>query len=431
LFYGRDGEWIIWTPQGYYAASPSGDKHVGWHINEGAAKAARFVTAAQLKKHFYRPDIIRRAIELANAREAIEEARETDFSLNELLTRRPPAFSVTTPEDNSKVGRSPTDLTLGVDANLDTVEGYDVIVNGRKVISRTQGSPAGQNSEDHEVNFQIPLSSGKNQIEIIAYNAVGKTVREISVEHTGQPDLDKRGTLYILAIGVDKYLNFSDQNLDFAEADAGAFREMLDKRAGPLHNAVESRLLATEGGSAPTAENIRSALSDLRNAGPRDTIVVFLAGHGINEGPDYLFLATDAARNDDGKFKPATVVSWRDLHKTLESSRGQRILLLDTCYAGNAYNSRLIKDAADDKIAVLAATDAETLAHEKPELGHGVFTYSLLKGLEGSADIEGDGRVQLGELTEFVLKRVVKLTGGEQTPTAHISSGRYFPLAGK
>lgn len=429
LFYGQDGEWIMWTPQGYYAASPSGDKHVGWHINEGQAKAARYVTAGQLKQHFYRPDIIKRSLELASAREAIDEAQKTDFSVNELLTRRPPSFAVTTPQDNSKVGGSPTDLTLGVDANLDTVEGYDVTVNGRRVISRTQGSPAGQNSEDHEVNFQIPLSSGKNQIEIVAYNAVGKTVRELTVEHTGQPDLDKRGTLYILAIGVDKYLNFSDQNLDFAEIDANAFRRMLGERAGPLHDAVESQLLATAGEAAPTAENIRAALRDLSKSGPRDTVVVFLAGHGINQGPDYLFLATDAASNDVGKFKPATVVSWRDLHKTLESSRGQRILLLDTCYAGNAYNSRLIKDAADDKIAVLAATDAETLAHEKPELGHGVFTYSLLKGIEGAADIKGDGRVQVGELAEFVTQRVVKLTGGEQTPTAHISSGRFFALA--
>jgi hypothetical protein len=30
--------------------------------------------------------------------------------------------------------------------------------------------------------------------------------------------------------------------------------------------------------------------------------------------------------------------------------------------------------AADDQVVVLAATDAETVAHEKPGLGHGVFT---------------------------------------------------------
>jgi uncharacterized caspase-like protein len=115
----------------------------------------------------------------------------------------------------------------------------------------------------------------------------------------------------------------------------------------------------------------------------------------------------------------------------MESTRGERILLLDTCYSGNAYNERLIKDAADDQVVVLAATDAETLAHEKPALGHGVFTYALLQGLNGSADSEKDGRIQLGELSDFVRQLVVRLTDGEQTPTAHMSAGRNFVLSGR
>lgn len=431
MFYGRNGEWIIWTPQGFYAASPQGDKYVGWHINKGDAKAARFVTAAQLKKHFYRPDIIKRALELASARKAIEEAKITGFSLGELQTRRPPAFSVSTPQNKSKVGRSPTDLTLRVNANLDMIEGYDITVNGRRVISRKEGSPAGKIPEDHEVNFQIPLSSGKNNIEITAYNAVGKTSHELEIEHTGEPDLDKRGTLYVVSIGVNKYLNFTGQDLDFAAIDAEAFREVLIKKTGALHNNVESILLATEGKLTPRAKNIRSALDTLSKAGPRDTIMVFMAGHGINEGADYLFLPSDAAVNESGIFKRSSVVSWRDIHKTLESTRGQRLMFLDTCFSGNAYNSRMIKDAADDQIAILAATDAETLAQELPKLKHGVFTYSLLEGLKGSADIKKDGRVQAGELSEFVKKNVVKITRGKQTPTSHFSSGRFFVLSGK
>jgi uncharacterized caspase-like protein len=189
-------------------------------------------------------------------------------------------------------------------------------------------------------------------------------------------------------------------------------------------------LLATQGGISPTAQNIRAALRDFKErALPRDTVIIFLAGHGINQGPNYMFLGTDAMANDAGILAPATVISWRDLDEILENSRGQRILLVDTCHAGNAYNARLIKDAADDKIAVLAATDVETLAREEPELGHGVFTYSLLRGLDGSADSERDGQVQIGELSEFTTKNVIKLTQGKQTPTAYIASGQYFVLA--
>jgi WD40 repeat protein len=53
LFYAREGEWVMWTPQGYYASSPGGDALVGWHINRGPDKAADFVTARQLRQHFF------------------------------------------------------------------------------------------------------------------------------------------------------------------------------------------------------------------------------------------------------------------------------------------------------------------------------------------------------------------------------------------
>src|SRR5262249_33654749 len=32
IFRGEDGEWVIWTPQGYYTGSPGADKIVGWQI---------------------------------------------------------------------------------------------------------------------------------------------------------------------------------------------------------------------------------------------------------------------------------------------------------------------------------------------------------------------------------------------------------------
>jgi len=170
-------------------------------------------------------------------------------------------------------------------------------------------------------------------------------------------------------------------------------------------------------------------MKDLAKAKPEDTIVVFLAGHGVNEGPDYYFLPTDAAADKKGKLEPSTVISWRDLNEIIETSRGERILLVDTCHAGNAYNARLVKDAADERIAVLAATDAETLAEEQPDLGHGVFTFALIKGLDGQADKDRDGSVEVGELSKFSVEQVVKMTSGSQTPTAYITPGRSFVLS--
>lgn len=85
-------------------------------------------------------------------------------------------------------------------------------------------------------------------------------------------------------------------------------------------------------------------------------------------------------------------------------------MLVDTCHSGNAFNARLIKDAADASIAVYAATDAETLAQERPKLGHGVFTYAVIEGLKGGADVSKDNVVQAEELSAYVSNLVRKLT---------------------
>ncbi|MGI9385615.1 MAG: caspase family protein, partial [Methyloligellaceae bacterium] len=415
LFHSRNGEWVMWTPQGYYAASPKGDKHVGWHINQGAAKAARLVTAAQLKRHFYRPDIVKRAILLRSARAAVKAARGTDFALGDLLRRQPPAVAFVTPENGATTSKSPASVTLRLAANRDPAERIDVTVNGRRVVSRAlkRQEAAG------DLTLEVPLSAGSNRILVAVHNAVGRTLKELVLEHSGARDLDRRGTLFVLSIGVDAYPNFKGQNLQFAGADARALHAMLIDKAGPLHAKVKSLLLADKGTGAPNAKNIRDALKLLRQAGPRDTIVVFLAGHGVNDGADYLFLPTDARRKGKA-WQAQSVVDWRALQDTLQSTRGRRILLVDTCHAGNAFNARLVKDAADASIVVFAATDADTLAQERPALKHGVFTHAILQGLKGAADAVPDRNVRVRELSNFVTETVKSLTKGAQEPTFYV-----------
>ena len=58
LFRGADGEWVMWTPEGFYTGSPGADSIVGWQINQGPDKEARYVTAGQLRKALHRPDLV-------------------------------------------------------------------------------------------------------------------------------------------------------------------------------------------------------------------------------------------------------------------------------------------------------------------------------------------------------------------------------------
>lgn len=422
LFHAENGEWVLWTPQGYFAASPDGDEYVGWQVNQGADRESRFVTAAQLKQHFYRPDIVRRAFLLGSAREAVAEAANTQFSLEELLRRAPPDFSIASPVDGTRIGTVEAEVGLSIpDASASTVE---ATVNGRRVAAKLEA--ASRPGQTHVL--RLPLSEGENRVVIAATNDVGRSERRLTLFGRGAGGLGARGRLYLISVGVDAYPNLGNQNLDFAGADARAFHKAMLERAGPLHADVSSVLLAKGGDREPTAQNLRVALRLFSQAKPEDTVVLFLAGHGVNDGPDYLFLPGDARRKD-GKWDIRSVVHWRSLQSVLEAAQGRRIMLVDTCHAGNAFNPRLVKDAEDAAIAIFAATDAETLAQERPDLKHGVFTYSVLKGLAGAADQRADRQIEENELSVYVADAVSKLTGGKQKPEILLARPSDFVLS--
>ena len=414
LFHASDGQWVMWTPQGYFDASPDGDDLIGWHVNRGADKAASFFTAAQLKRHFYRPDIIANAIRLASADGAVSRADKTEFSFDALTSRSPPAFKVLAIEPQIVDEAMTLKLALSFAPSNDPPQRLNIVVNGSNSHVSTKGLPG---TGGGEATIEAVGASGRNLIEINVQNAVGTTTRRLAVD---APKIagTTRKRLIVLAIGVNDYQTL-DQDLSFAAADANAIFNGVKTFAGNLHQRIIGKLLADGAREAPTAANIREALKLLQKAEPEDTVIVFLAGHGINQGDDYLFLPRDA-RLEGERWRPETVVDWRNLQTTLETVKGRRIMVIDTCHAGNAFNPRLIKDADDANITVLAATDAETLAEERASLGHGVFTHAILRGLRGEADTGADGAIHARELGSFVEKTVSKITEGKQQPVAHL-----------
>jgi uncharacterized caspase-like protein len=49
-------------------------------------------------------------------------------------------------------------------------------------------------------------------------------------------------------------------------------------------------------------------------------------------------------------------------------------------------------------------------------MGHGIFTYYLLKGLNGEADIDGDKLVSADEISLYLKKMARDTTKGAQNP---------------
>lgn len=440
FFHGIDGEWVMWTPQGYYMSSPNGDTMVGWQINKGSDQTADYVTAKQLRTHFYRPDIVQRAIFLASATNAVAEARSAELSLSDLLKRRPPAFDIISPQHGAHATATPVELRLQLEPNADPIEAIEVLVNGRQATTPTLRNATARLASlgVPERRIEVPLEQGENNIRIVARNQVGQTIRDFILFHDKPGILDARGTLYVLAIGVNKYPHLPPicgdgrQNCDlrYADEDARAFRDVLVKQVGPLHKDIKTLLLAQNGDKPPTRANIEDALGEmLGKAGPEDTTVLFVAGHGVNDGlnRDYLFLPQDAQPADSGGWRKSTVVPWIVLQNALHNTQGRRLMFVDTCHSGGAYNARLVNDAANATIIVFSATDPQTLSWEFDHLAHGAFTYALIHGLGGKARTS-DGSVTVLGLGAFIADEVASLTNDRQQPTFHISGAKNFRL---
>jgi len=163
-----------------------------------------------------------------------------------------------------------------------------------------------------------------------------------------------------VAVGVSDYQEDS-LDLRYAADDAKALHRILVTQQGKAYQKVESVLLADDAKTPPTASQIKNALNLFDKATEDDTVVLFLSGHGVNEDRDYYLLPRDAQQQQNRWHQPS-VVKWRMLQDALENTQGRRILLVDTCHSGNAFNSRLVKEATDAKIVVISATDRTRIA---------------------------------------------------------------------
>jgi WD40 repeat protein len=420
IFQGADGEWAIWTPQGYYAASPAASELLGWQINRGTDKTADFITAGQLRQRLNRPSVVAKAIELGSAEDAVRGAHGTEFKLTDLVTRAVPHLRILSPASPLLAKTSgEAAVKIALDATPDPVIRLRIQVNGRQLDDVLPGSgratfPAG------EQTIKVPLALGKNVIAITAQNAVGWSREEdatLRITSEGPGMLDRRGTLYILAIGAASNPALSDRckpepncGLAYAPEDAEAFAASMDRSLGPSHGWVARRILITgkRKEDEPTAANISEALSAFSRTQPNDTVAVFIAGQGINEGQNYFFVPADAppARNGPA---PESALPWRVIEDAIANAKGRRLLFLDVNHSPGAYNPAFGAEAYYANVVVYSAARWNQQGRDIRAFGHGVFTQALIEGLSGAPEAKKSGRSGALQLREYLQRRIPEL----------------------
>jgi WD40 repeat protein len=422
-------EWVAWTPQGYYAASPGGERLMGWQVSNGPDKFASFYPASRFRASLYRPDVISRLLTEGSLEAALKAADDkkgvTKTEVIEVDEVLPPRATLVAPGVKGGKTASPTvEVEAAAEgAGKHPVVSLQLLLDGRpyqggKGLRQVTAAPGAKVVQ----KWMVELPEGEHTLRVLARSAASMGLSDDLEITRGKPPESKH--LYLLAVGINAY---ADKNikLECAVNDARELEKTFKERSKEVFD-VESRLLTDE---QATRARVLAGLKWLKEKmKPQDQAVIFYAGHGEQDGKSFYLLPQDV----DVKDLKKTGISGDELKQALTDMPGKVLLLLDACHSGaiGKVVNEMARDLADDDCGVVvmcAALGKETAGEAN---GHGFFCRALIEGLEGQGQKNKvDGRVYQHHLEQYVIDRVEVLSNKEQHPTTAKPTLPPFPLA--
>ena len=232
---------------------------------------------------------------------------------------------------------------------------------------------------------------------------------------------------YALVVGISRYKNVPEKNqLQFPERDADSMYTVLISAEGGQFPAQNVHKLI---GPQATLANLRLELERWLPSVAKDDdrVLIYFAGHGIVSGGKAYLAPYDVTEDMAHSGYPMD-----DLGAVIGSRihAKWKVLLTDACHSGaitpeadRAQVNKSLLDLNQSLFSLTAGRDRE-VSYESPKWGggHGIFTYYVIKGMEGEADADGDGRVTADELAEYVHTNVRNDTSEQQNPTSERGS---------
>lgn len=251
-----------------------------------------------------------------------------------------------------------------------------------------------------------------------------------SLENTGV----HTGKTFVLLIGINKYPP-AISSLEYCVQDVEGLAESLKKSGVPENHIVLMTDDAARIEFRPSKTNIEHQIEAIaKRTRENDQLILAFSGHGATVAGSKHYLCPNDTNFDDIE----TLISKDRIDDILERCSAKRkLFILDACRNEVAVRGSRslggVKSLADplgnketQGFVTLASCSKGQRSWEDPNIGHGVFTYYVMKGLEGEADhnpINGnqDGIITLQELYAYTMdntrRHVRKLRNVAQLPT--------------
>jgi hypothetical protein len=339
--------------------------------------------------------------------------------------------------------------------NLDR---YNIWINDVPVYGVKDKSLKHLKTRSFSVTESLKLLKGNNKIQVSCHNIKGAESYKETLEITCNPKNSAKPDLYFVALSVSEYYDQS-MNLRYAVKDGRDLSNLLTK-----NEEFNNIYIDTLFNQNATKENILNMKERLLNTKVEDQAILFVSGHGLlDDSFDFYFATHDIDFNNPA----GRGISYDELEWLLDSIPARKkLFLMDACHSGEvdkeeimAVNDEKFKEGRKSGVkkytyragtlqyedvsthiglqnsfelmrelfttlnrgsgaVVISAAAGDSYAMESDEWQNGVFTYSILQGLQsGDADANDNGEITVSELRDYVSKSVQDLTNGLQKPT--------------
>jgi hypothetical protein len=217
-----------------------------------------------------------------------------------------------------------------------------------------------------------------------------------------------------IIIGIADYKNLP--RADYANDDARTFYDYAIRGLGVKPENIKLLVDADAG-----QEEIYKAFKTWLPARVRATtdVYVYYSGHGIttNDGQSLYLLP----QRTDRDLIEETAIAQSKINAAIQAAKPKSVtIFLDSCYSGVGRTGTTllasarpiaIKSTAQAfpaEFTVISASTAEQISSSSNELKHGIFSYYLMRGMEGDADTNKDGKITAGEMHIYLTDNVAR-----------------------
>jgi hypothetical protein len=216
-----------------------------------------------------------------------------------------------------------------------------------------------------------------------------------------------------IIIGIQNYKRLG--KADFANQDAQKFYEYAHRALGIPKDRIKI-LTDADADQAAFLKTFRNWLP-LQVNKDKTEVFVFYSGHGLpSQDGKSLYLLPYGVDHD---LLDETAVDQRKIVAAIQATKPKSVtMFIDSCYSGLSKNGDTLLAGAKPvslknsdigyppEFTVMTASSPDQISSSSPDLQHGIFSFYLMKGMEGDADIDKDGKITFGEMQRYLLENV-------------------------